>query len=221
MGVYGCDGVHGHDTQQNKGERSKNGQEVHVLHPWWPGKFPRTWCFLAFSENAHKRINMDDYGFRWVQWDARARAQGKTTEKEAQMVVLSLFCEACHGEKKTVTWQEWLGWPYRMFWGECRRKKGYGSIVCASSKKLEGKIYATTQKKHQNQQIQLIQTKQNKKKNKCTKWAQNAKIKTTMPQNKLSCPELWTVESWNAKRTEFRKRLCAKIGATTPTKPAK
>ena len=42
---------------------------------------------------------MGDYGFRWVKWDAWARAQGKTTEKEAQMVVSRLFWQG-HGEKK-------------------------------------------------------------------------------------------------------------------------
>ena len=54
---------------------------------------------MAFSQNAHKRTNVDDYGFRWVKWDAWARAQGKTTEKEAQMVVSHLFWQG-HGGKK-------------------------------------------------------------------------------------------------------------------------
>ena len=43
---------------------------------------------------------MDDYGFRWVKWDAGARAQGKTIEKEAQIFVSYLFCDACQGKKK-------------------------------------------------------------------------------------------------------------------------
>jgi len=42
---------------------------------------------------------MDDYGFRWVNRDAGARAQGKTTEKEAKIVVSGLFCDACQAKK--------------------------------------------------------------------------------------------------------------------------
>jgi len=55
---------------------------------------------VVFSENAHAHINMDDYGFRWVKRDAGARAQGKTTEKEAKIVVSCLFCDACQTKKK-------------------------------------------------------------------------------------------------------------------------
>ena len=54
---------------------------------------------VVLSENAHKRTNMDDYGFRWVNRDAGARAQGKTTEKEAKIVVSGLFCDACQAKK--------------------------------------------------------------------------------------------------------------------------
>ena len=131
MGAMGCMGT---SAQQNKGERSQNGQTVHVLNPWWPGKFPRTWCFLAFSENAHKRINMDDYGFRWVQWDAGARAQGKTTEKEPQMVVSRLFCDVCQGKKKTGTWQGWLRWPYRILSGMSAKKGVRINCLCLLQK---------------------------------------------------------------------------------------
>ena len=64
---------------------------------------------FAFSQNAHKPTNVDDYGFRWVKWDAWARAQGQTTEKEVQMVVSRLFWQGHRGKKKTGTWQGWLG----------------------------------------------------------------------------------------------------------------
>ena len=38
-------------------------------------------------------------------WGVGTRAERKTTEKEAQIVVLYLFCDVCRWQNKTGSWQ--------------------------------------------------------------------------------------------------------------------
>ena len=80
----------------------------------WPGNFPEHHVCAMSGKKWCEWVLPGRNGFAWVGRGAGSRAERKTTEKEAQMVVLHLFCDACQGEIKTESWQGWSRWSERV-----------------------------------------------------------------------------------------------------------
>ena len=62
MGAMGCRGTGAH---KNKTNRDINGCAGHDLDHIWPGKIPRTSCFVGFAKNGQngcRWVIMDEYG---------------------------------------------------------------------------------------------------------------------------------------------------------------
>ena len=100
MGADGCFGVQGHGKTWKQGKQRQKILEKGIFTALWPGKFPRTSCFLLFGGNPRICTQMDIYACRWMHLDIRARAERKTIEKEAQMMFSCSFCDACRGGEK-------------------------------------------------------------------------------------------------------------------------
>ena len=65
MDAMECRGTGGH---KNNASRDMNGCAGHDLVPTWPGKIPRTSCFLCFAKNGQTWMQMGNNGCVWVQW---------------------------------------------------------------------------------------------------------------------------------------------------------
>ena len=65
MGAVRCRGT---GAQKNKANIDINGCAGHDLVPTWPGKIPRTSCFVCFAKNSQKWMQMGNDGCLCVQW---------------------------------------------------------------------------------------------------------------------------------------------------------
>ena len=129
-----------------------------------PGKFHRTSCFC---DQTYRCINtsrwMND-GFQWVRFHAGSwiwAENNRKRSKSGRVVLIILWFMS--GRKQAGSWQGWLRWSDRIIWGECRQKKGCGTIWCVYSKKAEDRTCSNA-KTTKTSKFKLIQTKQNKQK---------------------------------------------------------
>ena len=65
----------------------------------WPGKIPRTSCFVKQKQNGQKWFRMGANGFAGRQWGAFARGGRKTRGSESKIGYQDTFCRCGDGQQ--------------------------------------------------------------------------------------------------------------------------
>ena len=145
MGLYGCIDVQGAWEDTNAKHKEVKTVVQALIRALWPGKVPRASCFLAYGAFGHIWVWKGVHVFLCVHCGAETWAERKTTEKEAQMLVPYLFCDACQGKTKTWSWQGLSRWPERIMGVNGGKERGpHRGYICKAKMLLH-----ICKKKHQ------------------------------------------------------------------------
>ena len=130
MGVDGCVGAQGARGAQKQGKKGTFRPWQTLISALWPGKFPRTSCFWWYGLYGFLWVWEGVYGFLWVHWGSGTRAERKTTEKEAKMIVSCSIFDACQGEKKQEVGRDGCGGQIGSCGGKVSKKGMRINFMC-------------------------------------------------------------------------------------------